>query len=385
MTDSPAPAAPPDAVRVLLVDDQPFVAEALRNLVEGEPDILLSYCQDPARAIEAALDFHPTVILQDLVMPDIDGLTLVRYFRAHETLRTIPLVVLSSKEEPATKAETFAAGANDYLVKLPDRIELLARLRHHSAGYLATRARDAAEAALRAELDEAARYVRRLLPPPDPAAGIDWRLLTCTSLAGDALDVFSLPDGRLAFYVLDVCGHGVGAALLSTGVLLALRARSLPGADYARPDTVLAALNRAFPSDDDGKYFTIWYGVLDPAARTLSYAGGGHPPAVFFPDAPAPAPILYKAKGPMVGVFPDAPYPLRTVTLPSPGQLCVYSDGAYEIPLPDGSTWPHADFVAYLATRPAATRLDDLLARVRAMTPAPNLDDDLTFLTIRVP
>ena len=382
MTDSPAKAA---AHRVLLVDDQPFVAEALRDLVGGEPDILLSYCQDPSRAIEAALAFRPTVILQDLVMPDIDGMTLVRYFRAHETLRHVPLVVLSSKEEPATKAEAFAAGANDYLVKLPDRVELLARIRHHSGGYLAHRARDAAEAALRAELDEAARYVRRLLPPPDPAAGIDWRLVNCSALAGDALDVFPLQDGRLAFYVLDVCGHGVGAALLSTGILLALRARSLPGADYARPDTVLDALNRAFPAGDDGKYFTIWYGVLDPAARTLAYAGGGHPPAVFLPDSPGTDPLLFKAKGPIVGVFPEASYTLRTVTLPAPGHLCLYSDGAYEIPLPSGATWPHAEFVAYLAGRPPATRLDDLLARVRAMTPAPTLDDDFTILSLRVP
>ena len=68
-------------------------------------------------------------------MPEIDGLTLVRQFRADERFRDVPIIVLSTKEEPAVKAEAFAVGANDYIVKLPDRLELLARVRYHSRGY----------------------------------------------------------------------------------------------------------------------------------------------------------------------------------------------------------------------------------------------------------
>jgi PleD family two-component response regulator len=99
--------------------------------------------------MDAAERIKPTVILQDLVMPDVDGLSLVRAYRAHAATRQIPIVVLSAKEEPTVKSDAFAAGANDYLVKLPDRIELVARVRFHSRAYLNQIQRDEAYRALR--------------------------------------------------------------------------------------------------------------------------------------------------------------------------------------------------------------------------------------------
>lgn len=123
-------------ITVLLVDDQIMVGEAVRRMLAPEEDIDFHYCQDAAMAIKMANQISATVILQDLVMPEVDGLTLVRYFRANEATRDVPLIVLSSKEEPKTKAEAFALGANDYLVKLPDRLELIARIRYHSRGYI---------------------------------------------------------------------------------------------------------------------------------------------------------------------------------------------------------------------------------------------------------
>jgi len=135
-------------ITVLLVDDQPIVAESVRRMLAAEPDIAFHYCQDPTEALGLANEIKPTVILQDLVMPEMDGLTLVRYFRANQTTREVPLIVLSSKEEAATKAEAFALGANDYLVKLPDRLEVVARLRYHSRGHIAKLERNEAYTAL---------------------------------------------------------------------------------------------------------------------------------------------------------------------------------------------------------------------------------------------
>jgi sigma-B regulation protein RsbU (phosphoserine phosphatase) len=106
-------------------------------------------------------------------MPDLDGLTLLKFMRANPATREVPVIVLSSKEEPVTKAEAFGLGANDYLVKLPDPVELIARVRHHSGGYIAQLERNEAFAALERsqkalarELAQAAAYVRSLLPEP---------------------------------------------------------------------------------------------------------------------------------------------------------------------------------------------------------------------------
>ena len=123
-------------VTVLLIDDQKIIGEAVRRMVADQSDINFHYLDDPTRALELAAEVQPTVILQDLVMPQIDGLSLVSEFRRQASTRDIPMIVLSSREEPKTKAEAFARGANDYLVKLPDKLELLARIRYHSQGYI---------------------------------------------------------------------------------------------------------------------------------------------------------------------------------------------------------------------------------------------------------
>src|SRR4051794_35982819 len=130
------PLVSPRPYRVLLVDDQAIVGESVRRMIAGESDIEFHFCQDPADALAAANRIQPTVILQDLVMPEVDGLLLVKFLRANPETRETPMIVLSSKEEPVIKARAFALGANDYIVKLPDRLELLARVRYHSRAYL---------------------------------------------------------------------------------------------------------------------------------------------------------------------------------------------------------------------------------------------------------
>ena len=122
-------------IKVLLVDDQPMVAESISRLLAPESDILFYYCSDAQQAIPTAIEVKPTVILQDLVMPDADGLMLVKFFRATPDTSSIPVIVLSTQDDSAVKAEAFATGANDYLIKLPDPIEFIARLRYHSAAY----------------------------------------------------------------------------------------------------------------------------------------------------------------------------------------------------------------------------------------------------------
>ncbi|PPS25462.1 diguanylate cyclase response regulator [Pseudomonas amygdali pv. morsprunorum] len=134
---------------VLLVDDQAMIGEAVRRGLAGHESIYFHFCADPHQAIAQAVQIKPTVILQDLVMPGLDGLTLVRDYRSNPLTRDIPIIVLSTKEDPLIKSAAFSAGANDYLVKLPDNIELVARIRYHSRSYMTLLQRDEAYRALR--------------------------------------------------------------------------------------------------------------------------------------------------------------------------------------------------------------------------------------------
>ncbi len=125
-----------EKILVLLVDDQAMVAEGVRRMLEADPSIAFHYVSDPKQALESAIKIGPTVILQDLVMPGVNGLDLLKEYRNSPFTRAIPVIVLSSKEEPAVKRIAFESGANDYMVKLPHRIELLARVRLHSEAYI---------------------------------------------------------------------------------------------------------------------------------------------------------------------------------------------------------------------------------------------------------
>jgi signal transduction histidine kinase/HPt (histidine-containing phosphotransfer) domain-containing protein len=149
-SDPEASSHPPQYhVMVLLVDDQAMVCEAVRRALANHADIDFHYCADPHEAISIANQVKPTVILQDLVMPGIDGLTLVNQYRSNPATRDTPIIVLSTNEHPQVKGQAFALGANDYMVKLPDKIELVARIRYHSRAYLNLLQRDAAYRALR--------------------------------------------------------------------------------------------------------------------------------------------------------------------------------------------------------------------------------------------
>ncbi len=384
-------------VTVLLIDDQPIIGEAVRRMLAGEADIVFHHCKDATKAVEEAARIQPTVILQDLVMPDIDGLTLVKTFRENESTRETPLIVLSTKEEPKIKAEAFALGANDYIVKLPDRLELIARIRYHSKGYIALLQRNEAYQALVAsqkmlkhDVAQAAKYVVSLLPDKLKKGQIkaDWRFIPSASLAGDTFGYHWLDDDHFAFFLLDVSGHGVGPALLSVSALNALRSQSLPATDFLKPDQVLSSLNRAFQMDQqNGLYFTIWYGIFEKSTRTIHYAGGGHPPVILLTgptEAEAKA-VLLEAEGPMVGAIEDMEFPAATVTLEPYSKLYLYSDGAYELELADTTMWPWGDFVAYMS-RPAVEGvnfMDALTAHGRVLMGKHDFADDFSIVELR--
>jgi sigma-B regulation protein RsbU (phosphoserine phosphatase) len=386
------PALREHRIVVLLIDDQRIVGEAVRRMLAAEPDIALHHEMDPAQALARAAELEPTVILQDLVMPGIDGLTLLRTFRDNESTRQVPLIVLSSKEEPKTKAEAFALGASDYLVKLPDKVELVARIRHHSNAHIAALQRNeayaalvASQQALAAELAEAAEYVRSLLPPPlHGAITTAWEFVSSTSLGGDGLGYGDLDADHFAMFLLDVTGHGVGAALLSVSAMHAITAQTLPGVDFRDPVAVLSGLNDAFPMErHNNMYFTIWYGVLHRPSRSLRYASAGHPPTVVVADGRTPERL--RTDGMPVGSMPDLPFASATTTLPPRARVYLCSDGAYEITRPDGSMMRFDEFVALLADRPepdGATRLSALVDAVRAQQDKPTFEDDLSLLEL---
>lgn len=390
-TPPPGPEAPAHPIVVLLVDDQPISGEAVRRMLAGEADITLHHCQDPTRALETANRVQPTVILQDLVMPEVDGLLLVKFFRASPATRDTPMIVLSSKEEAGVKAEAFARGANDYLVKWPDKVELLARVRYHSRGYISLLQRNEAYEALarsRALLAEqmaaAATYLRTLLPAPcAKPLRLDWRYVPSADLGGDTFGYDWLDPDHLALYVVDVTGHGLDSALFAVTIMNVLRSRALPDVDFREPGQVLGRLNDAFPMEQYGmKNFTIWYGVYDPSGRRLRWSGGGHPDALLVAPGAGAAPKRLASEGPMMGMMPWPEFETGEAVAEPGSRLYLFTDGVYEIHKADGPDWTFDELVAFLSrpAEPGRSAMDELHRHVCALHGSDALDDDFSII-----
>jgi sigma-B regulation protein RsbU (phosphoserine phosphatase) len=387
---------------VLLVDDQLIIGEAVRRILAADREIAFHFCQKGAEALATAAKISPTVILQDLVMPDADGLELVRGYRQQQATALTPLIVLSSKEEGATKAEAFARGANDYIVKLPDPVELIARIRYHSRGYLSLLQRNQAfealrksEAALAAELAKAASYVRSILPAPiTRPVGIDWRFVPSASLGGDCFDFFWIDDDHLAIYLLDVCGHGVGPALLGVSVMNSVRSRSVGGGDVRDPTSVLRHLNAAFPMDQHhNMFFTMWYGVYQPSTRTILHSGGGHPPPLLIANPAQAGGVVQKgiqqleSPGPPIGVAPDEEFPTLRAEVAPDSSLLLYSDGAIELWAAPHKLWGVEGLMEFVRGHNVAEAacLDELHKVAQSMSETDILADDFSTVLVRLP
>ncbi|MDJ0975214.1 MAG: SpoIIE family protein phosphatase [Planctomycetota bacterium] len=382
-------------ISVLLVDDQRIIGEAVRRMLAVDASIRYAFCDDPTQAIAMAREVEATVILSDLVMPQMDGLDLVKAIRAEPELARVPLIVLSSKEEAETKAKAFELGANDYLVKLPQPLELLARIRYHSAGYISMLQRDEAfdaleqsQAILKDDLAQAATYVESLLPPPitDGAVRTRSTFIPSASLGGDAFGYHWLDDDHFVVYLLDVSGHGVGAALLSVSVLNLLKTQSLRRVDFSDPGQVLAGLNNTFrPEEHGGRFFTIWYGVLHVPSRVLRYAGGGHPPAILSaPDTETLEQL--ESTGPIPGLVQGLPYDTLETSLPEGGRVLVFSDGLYELPLGDARVGTFGGMVADLESTHGGDvpPFDRAIDRARTLVDTAGFPDDVSVVEIQL-
>lgn len=237
------------------------------------------------------------------------------------------------------------------------------------------------------DIAAAAAYVTALLPPPLTEGPIrtEWCYEPSAQLGGDAFGHGFLPDGRFIVYLIDVAGHGAGAALHAVAVMNLLRQRALPETDMGDPAAVLACLNRLFPmAAHADMYFTAWYGVYDPATRQLRYAAAGHHPAWLLAGGELRA---IGTRNPMIGAVADREFRADVAEMPADASLYLFSDGVFEIVDHVARRWTLSDFTALIGKHrdDPAGEAPALLRTVRAEVPSGALDDDFSLVIVRLP
>ena len=297
--------------------------------------------------------------------------------KAWELRATMSLARLWQKQgrsEAAFRALGTAHGVFTEGFATPDLVDAAALLENLS------------DERMRAEFAAGIKYVRDCIPPPMVGlVSVDWRYLPASTLGGDTIGYHWVDADHLALYLVDVTGHGLDAALLSVTVANVIRAGALPGADMKQPDQVLAKLNDAFQGEQHGqRFFTIWYGVYHCASRTMTWAGGGHPPSiVLLPGEPHPLPL--PSSGLMMGVLRGVEFPAQSCRIPAGARLLIFSDGVFEIFRDDRDAWNLDACIAYLAAmaEQQGSLMDQLLDHVYHLRGSSRLDDDFSIIEAR--
>ena len=236
------------------------------------------------------------------------------------------------------------------------------------------------------ELDRANNYIQALLPPPVEEGDIrvDWFFQPCARLGGDAFGYGDISEDHFAAYLIDVSGHGAGAAMHSVTVMNMLRQRTLPDTDMTDPGQVLAALNNIFQMESHaGLYFTMWYGVYNRRTRQIVYASAGHHASYLAAPGLGGLHPLYARNG-LIGAIPGKIYKAEAMELPPGANLYLFSDGVFEIVTKDGSEWALNDFLPLIEALPlqGATRSRQLFEQVEAAARPGGLDDDFSLVVL---
>jgi sigma-B regulation protein RsbU (phosphoserine phosphatase) len=245
------------------------------------------------------------------------------------------------------------------------------------------------EEKLRREFDDAAKYVRLMLPPPlKGRETIDWHFQPSIQLGGDGLGYRRIDEDRIAFYALDVTGHGLGSALMAVTALEVFRA-TIPSLDFSRPAQVIERINGFLQMKNHaGKFFSVWYGVYSHQARTVTYTNAGHPPPLLLTRKKNGTPVLTKTEpvGGVLGVFPAIEAKEKTLHFPAGSELLLFTDGIYETRGAGKSHGSYDEFLKYLTER-----LDDghppyesMLAWLESARERQVIDDDVTLLRFAV-
>ena len=379
--------------KVLAVDDNQNNLDVLQRRLERH-GLTVVTAVNGRDALEKIAAEPFDMVLLDLIMPELDGFQVLQRLKADPAHRHLPVIMISALDELDSVIRCIESGAEDYLPKPFNPTLLRARI---SACLEKKAMRDAEQRYLQTieetknrldgELAEAAHYVRSILPEPSEAPlPIDWKYTPSTELGGDAFGYHWIDDEHFAIYLLDVCGHGVGASLLSVTAINVIRSGSLPKTDFRDPGAVLSALNTAFPMEkQNNMYFTIWYGVYHAPTRTLRHASGGHPPSLLLVPDGAGGQTCHRLRVPglIVGAMDDLVYNSQTCDVPPGSRLLVLCDGCYEITCQDGRMLEFDEFTSFMQEHGAHPEgLDRLESWVRELNGPGPLDDDFSIVRI---
>jgi sigma-B regulation protein RsbU (phosphoserine phosphatase) len=384
-------------IEVLIVEDDELQAEYVSCHLE------LAGCSvrtvgDGLVALDMLAEHPVELLVVDWQLPGIDGIELTRRARELRKAGTfLHIVMMTASGEAETIRNALESGVDDFLYKPfePIQLELAIssarrNLRLHRRlqrrNRMLSEAHSSVREALRevrADLEAAAAMHRRLLPAPGRYGYLDVSTIyqPAAQLGGDTIGVCEFNDGGLLFFLVDVRGHGVPAALESFHIHH--RLKGLAPANPVALGRAAANLNREIAEETGDSYATLICGVIHPEAQRGWMVRAGHPPALLAGENG----IELLEEG---GTFPlgwFAKTGFSAVQFPfEPGAaIIVHSDGLSDVDVGSGRQFgidPLREVLAGRSGRPVAAAVAGLDRELAALTGPEGAEDDISLLAI---
>ena len=317
---------------VLVVDDQEDVREALRLMLKGA-GYSIQMADSPENALATAASCDPDLIVIDMnyasdTTSGQEGLALLDRLRVLK--RNVPVIAMTGWSTIELAVQAMQHGARDFITKPWDIHAVLEMFERHMNVPSDSVPVDSHSA----DLALARRIQRKLLPPPNfTGAGLEFNcaFLPVGDVGGDLYDFFELDSDRVAFLLGDVCGKGLGAALLVATLQATIRSQLDLADDLSR---LLGKVNQQFFEATRPEHFaTLFFGVYDARTQTIRYVNCGHPSAVLLREDGTRD--ILDPNAMILGAFEKGEFQVGTAPFSRGSRLILYSDGLSEAGLDD--------------------------------------------------
>ncbi len=392
-----------ESIEILVVEDDLASLDVIKACLESEGYQII-HCHNGQEALTWLREHRSKadLALVDIMMPVMDGMTLIQHLRSPAYNIDLPILLLTGLNHPLGVERGLEAGANDYMTKPFHPVELLARVRNLLRIRKYQQQLQLYNQTVQHDLEIARELQQGLIPISpllDTNIRLAWIYKPCSYVGGDMVNFFTVNQKLYGFYVADVSGHGVASAMLSTWLYHTLKpalaqtqqptsaTTQFKGLPLASPRSVAVSLDQMLSQKSSSHYLTMCYAIYHAPTRKLNYIRCGHTFPILI-TAEGECKILTESDSPAIGMSLGLPFEAHSIVLNHGDRVFLYSDALLEASSPKGEAFGLDRFCIELiatAQYQLENQLNSLLHTIQHFQEKDDFNDDFTLLLLEVP
>lgn len=316
---------------VFIVDDDRLSLEILGDALEKQ-DFKITKYNNPLEALKTLAESEKEqceCLILDLMMPEIDGFQFIQKMNEEFPKKEIPIIISSANSDLDSIKKALDLGAYDYFTKplSEDDLNIMLPKKINNAVLFSRMQRDIIlkNEKMSKDLILASQFILKMFPQNKTTNfNYYYKYIPYNEIGGDFVDYIETED-EFVFFLVDISGHGVSAALVASFLKAEFQRYFLYKKDIRN---FIYRLNKEFINNFQDSFFcTIFIASYSKKNKKLTYVNAGHPPPILCINE---KPLLLKSTGPIVGILENSSFFQNEIEIKSNCPLICYTDGMYE-------------------------------------------------------